>query len=157
MITFLVSNNLSTGNLTAAKANLKKIIITAAIMVFIGLLILGLFPQYCVALFDRKGEFSELAVRAFPFVSVLVVCDLLQLILAGGLRGSGDVKTVMIIRLVVCLGFFVPVSYFISNMFIDSDLVKFILVYGSFYFGNGLMSIAYIYRFSGKNWNKIAQ
>jgi len=31
-------------------------------------------------------------------------------------------------------------------------VLKFILLYGSFYIGNGLMSIVYIQRFRGHDW-----
>jgi Na+-driven multidrug efflux pump len=85
-------------------------------------------------------------------LSVLVFFDLVQLILSGALRGAGDVKVVMWTRLAVCIGYFFPVSYFLTNLPIADPALKFLLIYGSFYVGNGLMSIVYINRLRGAKW-----
>jgi Na+-driven multidrug efflux pump len=105
-------------------------------------------------LFDRKDAFTDFAARAFPVISVLVFFDMLQLILAAALRGAANVRTVMLTR--VCLGFgvFMPFSYILAQLPIANTLLKFILVYGSFYITNGIMSIVYIMRFKGHAWKE---
>jgi hypothetical protein len=58
----------------------------------------------------------------------------------------------MIVRLVTCFGYFVPVSYLLSQWQIQNEALKLILLYGSFYLGNALMSIWYIKRFRSEHW-----
>jgi Na+-driven multidrug efflux pump len=115
------------------------------------LMIFAINPARIIQFFDKTGEFTPLAVWAFPFVSVLVFLDLIQLILAGALRGAGNVRMVMQTRLLVCIGFFVPVSYLLSTMQMPT-FTKFILIYSSFYVGNALMSVVYIRRFRSDVW-----
>ena len=112
VITFLVSNDHGIHNWAGIKSNIKKVTFLASIMVF---LILALFPpilKILMKIFDKRGDFTQLTVQIFPFLSVLVFFDLIQLILSGALRGAGDVKVVMWTRLAVCIGYFGPVSYF---------------------------------------------
>ena len=78
--------------------------------------------------------------------------DLLQLVLSGALRGAGNVKLVMTVRLLVCGFYFLPVSYILSQLAIEDTTLKLVLIYGSFYIGNALMSIVYINRFRGEDW-----
>ncbi|MGC2310103.1 MAG: MATE family efflux transporter [Candidatus Babeliaceae bacterium] len=157
VITFLVSNDYARHNWAGIKANIKKVIFLSSLIVFTVLLIFSLFPATLVQLFDKKGTFIVFASMAIPYVSVLVFFDLLQLILAGALRGAANVKMVMLIRLIVCVGFFVPTSYLCSSLPISQPILKFILVYGSFYVSNGLMSIMYIYRFRSNAWKQYSQ
>lgn len=152
IITFLVSNDYGLKNWESIKNNVKKVIFLASVMVFTILLFFSLFPHFVMQLFDRKGEFSPMAAQVFPILSILVFFDLLQLILSGALRGASNVKTVMMVRLMVCLGYFVPVSYVLSNMPISNVALKFMLIYGSFYIGNALMSLVYIHRFRTDDW-----
>jgi len=56
------------------------------------------------------------------------------------------------IRLFTFFGYFIPVSWVLSKLPIASNATKFLLIYGAFYVGNGLMSIAYVYRFRGQRW-----
>ena len=151
IITFLVSNDYSKKNWQGIIANIKKIIVISILMMLTIMLIFCLWPSCVIQCFDKKGVFTAFASQAFPLVSILVFCDLLQLILSAALRGAGDVKTVMVVRLVVCLGFFFPVSYAISLMPLHG-MLKFVLIYGSFYLNNGIMSIIYYYRLSGQAW-----
>ena len=102
--------------------------------------------------FDKKGDFTNIAMQAFPILSVFILFDLLQLILSGALRGAGNVSIVMMVRLVTCFAYFVPVSYVLSQCHFQDEAIKLILLYGSFYFGNALMSIWYIRRFRGEGW-----
>jgi len=154
VITLLVSNDFGAQRWGAIKSNIKKVVFLAALGVFALLSIFILFSHWVVALFDKTGDFSELVIRIFPFLSALVFFDLLQVVLSGALRGAGNVKVVMFARLIICFGFFVPLSYFISQMAIENPAVKFMLIYGSFYIGNLFMTYIYIQRFRGERWKK---
>jgi putative MATE family efflux protein len=154
VITFLVSNDVGIENWDAVKTNIKKVVLLASTMVCI---IMGFFlykRAYILSIFDKNGEFSEIAMQAFPLLSIFIFFDLLQLILSGALRGAGNVRIVMIVRLVTCFGYFVPVSYLLSRWHFQDEAIKLIFLYGSFYLGNALMSIWYIRRFRSERWKK---
>ena len=151
VITFLASNDAGIHEWESIKSNIKKVCFLASIMVVILLLFFSLNPEPIIHFFDKKGEFTALAAHALPILSVLVSFDLVQLILSGALRGSGNVKVVMYVRLAICCGYFVPLSFLLSHLQVDVTL-KFILVYGSFYVGNAFMSIAYINRLRSEEW-----
>jgi Na+-driven multidrug efflux pump len=152
IVTFLVSNNLGAHDWVGIKSNIKKTVFLASFFVFCVLLIFSVFAESIIGIFDKKGDFTGLASAAFPLLSALVFFDLLQIILASALRGAGNVKTVMLTRLIVIGAFFVPISYWLSGMPIENDLLKFMLIFGSFYIGNGLMSVVYIKRFRSDAW-----
>lgn len=152
VVTFLVSNDYGKANWQGIKSNIKKIIFLSSIFVFSILIIISIWPRFFVQFFDRNGDFTDLAASALPILSVLVFFDLVQLILSGAMRGASNVKTVMMTRLLVCGLYFFPVSYMLSKMNFESLALKFILIYGSFYIGNALMSIVYINRFRGEDW-----
>ena len=152
IITFLVSNDFGAANLDGIKNNIKKVLLLAFIFVFLIVFILSLNPKYFISFFDKKAVFTDFAAKAFPILSVLLFFDLIQLILSAALRGVGDVKIVMWTRMLICFGGFFPLSYLISNMQIDNDIMKFILVYAIFYIGNAFMSIIYINRFRTYVW-----
>jgi len=154
VVTFLVSNAYGKGDWDGIKANIKKIIFLSSIMVFVGLIVLSLWPSFFVGLFDKKGDFTFVAARVIPILSVLVTFDLLQLILSGAMRGASNVKTVMLTRLLVCGLYFFPVSYLLSKIDFGSMVLKITLIYGSFYIGSAIMSIVYIHRFRGDKWKK---
>lgn len=153
VITFLVSNDYAIANWEGIRANIKKVIMLSFGMVLAWLLFFSLHAHSIASLFDKNGNFYPLAARAFPLISLLVIFDLLQLILSAALRGAGNVKTVMIVRFIVCFGYFVPLSYFLSQLPINDDMLKIVLIYGSFYVGNGIMSVMYIIRLQSKHWN----
>lgn len=152
VITFLVSNDYRIKNWDGIKSNVKKIIFLSSLMVCTILCIFSLYPAFFIGFFDKKKIFTDFAAQVFPVVSVLVFFDLLQLILAAALRGASDVRTVMWVRLIALSCFFIPVSYVVAQMSFESAALKFILIYGSFYVGNGLMSLIYIKRFRGDSW-----
>ena len=154
VITLLVSNDYGTGNWEGIKSNIKKVIFLASLMIFITVLIFSCNAQAIIQLFDKKAKFTTLAAYAFPFLSILGFFDLLQLILAGALRASGNVSLVVGVRLAVLLGYFVPISYFFSSIHFQHQAIQFIMIYGSFYVGNALMSLAYIQRFRNNEWKK---
>ena len=152
VITLLVSNDFGKQNWEGIKSNLKKICFIASIMVFSIMIIFLYNSEWIIRFFDKNGEFTPMAKAAFPILSVLVWFDLVQLILSGTLRGAGNVRVVMFVRLLICVGYFVPFSYLLSQMHIQDTTLKFILIYGSFYVGNLLMNIVYISRLRGEEW-----
>jgi multidrug resistance protein, MATE family len=152
IITFLVSNSIGAGQFDVVRAIIKKVLFITMIFVSVLLAIILLFPTAIVSFFDYKGDFTCLAAQALPILSMLALFDILQLVLAGALRGAGDVNTVMITRLAVCVGFFGPASWFCSYIPVDSEFLRFMLVYSSFYCGSALMSAVYIYRFRSGGW-----
>lgn len=152
VLTFLVSNDVGSQEWLSIKSNLKKVCFMASIMVFALLVAFSWHPEPIIRFFDKKGDFTAMAAHAFPILSVLVFFDLIQLLLSGALRGAGNVKVVMYVRLLVCFGYFVPLSYLLSQIDLQDETLKFILVYGSFYLGNAFMSIAYINRLRGSDW-----
>lgn len=152
IITFLVSNDMGKRDWVGIKSNIKKLLFLGMLM---GLTILVAFAtnaQFIIKFFDRNGDFVDLAAKVFPLLAVLVFLDLLQLILSGALRGAANVNTVMLTRFVVCAVFFVPMSYLAAYMPIENEVIKFCLIYGSFYLSNGLMGLVYIYRFRSEKW-----
>jgi multidrug resistance protein, MATE family len=156
IITFLVSNDFGKENWRGISSNIKKIVFLTSLMVFTLLLILSLFPETFIRLFDHKDTFTAFSSKIFPVLSLFVFFDLLQLILSGALRGAGDVRVVMWTRLIVCGGFFAPLSYLLSLVHMNNVWMKFILIYAMFYVGNALMSIVYIKRFRSGEWARQA-
>lgn len=154
VITFLVSNDVGIQKWDNVKSNIKKVVTLATLMVVFILVVFVYYREAIIAIFDKKGEFSSIAVQAFPLLSVFIVFDLLQLILSGALRGAGNVRIVMVVRFITCFFYFMPVSYALTQVPFDNDALKLILIYGSFYLGNALMSIWYIQRFRSERWKK---
>ncbi|HLJ31986.1 MAG TPA: MATE family efflux transporter [Candidatus Babeliales bacterium] len=152
IITFLSSNDSATQNWENIKINIKKVVLLASGMVVFILAIFIYHCDYIVTIFDKKGNFSPLAMQAFPILSIFIIFDLLQLILSGALRGAGNVHIVMVVRFVTCFCYFIPVSKALSLWHFENETVKFILLYGSFYLGNALMSIWYIKRLRSEHW-----
>jgi len=152
IITFLVSNDLGKKNWDGIKSNIKKTIFMASFCVMGILVLFSLMPETVIGLFDKKGDFTASAARAFPILGMLAFFDVLQVILSGALRGAANVKTVMMVRLAICGGIFVPISYMLTFLPIADPVIKFVIIYGSFYVCNGLMSIIYINRFRSDEW-----
>jgi MATE family multidrug resistance protein len=156
VITFLVSNDYGIKNWMGIKSNIKKVAFLASCMVLGMILILVIDPERIISVFDQRGEFTPLAATVFPVMSVLLFFDLVQLLLSGALRGASNVRMVMMVRLIIISGFFVPVSYMFARMPMQSVALKFMCIYGSYYVGNLLMSIIYIQRLSCDEWKKKA-
>lgn len=152
IIIFLVSNQLGAKNPEGAKNNIKKVMILTASMLTVSLTILCVGSHFFVSLFDPKNKIGSIAAPALIFISILVVFDFVQLILAGALRGAGDVKTVMFGRFFCFFGFFIPVSWFISNLDITNQVLKFTLLYGAFYVTTGLVGLVFLYRIKTPKW-----
>jgi len=151
---FLTSNNFGSGNIDGIKSNIKKVLFLSNIGMSITLIIFYFWRTEFIGLFDKQHEFTSMAASVFPYLAPFVFCDVFQIILSGALRGVSDVRTVMWTRLVVCFGLFMPASYVISTLPIESLAVKFILTYGMFYLSNAIMSAVYINRFRSGKWMK---
>jgi multidrug resistance protein, MATE family len=154
IIVFLVSNRLGANDGEGAKSNIKKVMILTLIMLTGTLSFLCFKAEYLVSFFDPNNEFTNFAAPALIAISLLVVFDFVQLNLAGALRGAGDVKTVMWARFFCCLFFFAPIAYFISNMNIENQSLKFALIYGTFYINTGLIGIIYLKRIRTPKWQQ---
>lgn len=155
VITFLVSNDIGAGNWHGIKSNIKKVIFASMCLMSSILVIFTLFPRPIIQLFDRHNNFTTFAVYVFPIISIFMFFDLIQVILAGALRGAANVKTVMIARMAVLFGYFIPVSYILAQLPLQDD-IKFILIYSSFYLGNAITSFWYLYHFRSNRWKKYA-
>ncbi len=152
VVTLLVSNDYALGDWQGIKDTIKKILGLSLLMVGLATLVLSVSPASIIRLFDPEVAFTEFAARAFPWLGILVLLDVLQLLLAGALRGAGDVKTVMKVRLANVLGYLVPISLCIAALPFQSTMLKFVLLYASFYGGDGLMGGVYIRRLRGDAW-----
>lgn len=152
VITVLVANGIGRQNWDGIKSNIKKTVLLASVTVGSILFVFAIYSHAIIHLFDRKGEFTGLAERIFPILSVLAFFDLLQLVLSGALRGVANVRVVMIARITVLTCYFIPVSYVLSRIHIQDVALKILLIYGSFYVGNALMTLVYIWRFRGERW-----
>lgn len=109
-------------------------------------------PAFFFHFFDKTGSYTDFAAAAIPFMGMMVFFDLVQVILSAALRGACQMRRVMVVRVVVIGLYFIPTSYIISQLPIDNLLVKFILVYGSMYIGNAIMSLIYLHHFKGDDW-----
>ena len=150
VITFLVSNDIGNKKWPDIKANIVKVLILSSIMVAVLIAIGSYYAVEFVELVGHNKEIGSIAAKVFPAVSLFVFIDLLQLILSGALRGAFDVQTVMITRVCIICFYFMPTSYALSLLPIKSDVLKFFIIYSSFFIGNGLMSIVYIKRLAKK-------
>ena len=154
IITLLSSNNFGSGNLGGVKSNIKKVLFLSNIGVGIILVIFSIWPTEFISLFDQKGDFTTMSAYIYPVLAPFVFFDVFQIVLSGALRGASDVKTVMWTRFLVCLGIFGPISYMLAHFFNGPAVMKFILIYGTFYLSNGVMSMVYINRFRSDKWKK---
>lgn len=154
VLTFLVSNRLGAKDPEGALINIKKILFLTCITVIPSLLILSFNAHYFVGIFDPNNNFSDFAATVLPIISVLVILDFTQVVLAAALRGAGDTRTVMVGRVLACGLFFFPVSWMLSKLPIQNTSLKFILIYGSFCITTGIMGIIFLYRIKSHKWYK---
>lgn len=154
IITFLVSNDLGKGKWDDIHSNIKKVVLLSSSMVGAILLIGSIWPYAIVNFYGCTGEMCYLVAAVFPSLSILVMFDLLQLILSGALRGAGDVQTVMVTRLIVIAGYFIPITYGIALLPLQTVASKMLVTYAAFLIGNGLMTIVYIIRLKQDHWKK---
>jgi MATE family multidrug resistance protein len=154
VVTYLVSNEYAVKNWDGIKNTIKRIVFLSTIFVFAILIVFSYKPEFFIELFDPKKKFTAFAAAIFPLMSMLVLFDVLQLILSGALRGAANVKVVMWARMGTFLLYFMPISYVFAVMPFGNPMIKFFLIYGSFYLGNAVMSIIYIWRFKGQAWKQ---
>lgn len=155
VVTFLVSNEIGTGDIEGVKYTIKKVLFLATSSVACILCLCLWHINPIINWFDVGHHFSSLAIPAFRIISILVLCDVVQVILAGALRGIAQVRTVLRIRTLTLVFFCAPVAYIASNIVFYSDFVKFITIYSSFYVGNGIMAIWYIYLLRTDRWKQL--
>lgn len=155
IIVFLVSNRLGADDPEGAKSNIKRVLILASVMVAATLVIICSNAHYLISFFDPQGNFTHIAAPALILISTLVVFDFVQLVLAGALRGAGDVKTVMWVRFLFCLFFFVPLAFIVSKLPIENVSLKFALVYSTFYVNAAIMGFVFMKRILGTKWQRI--
>lgn len=152
VMTLLVSNDLRVHNWSGIKNNIKKISYLAFGLISAILIIFCIWSEFFIKILDRHGTFTEFAVKSVPLVSLLILLDVGQLILSAALRGAADVKMVMWVRVLVGVFFFFPASYFFANLKIENILIKFILVYGSFFFAAGIIGVIYLIHLNSNKW-----
>lgn len=158
VITFLVSNAYGVQDWKGIKSNIKKILFLSSTMVLSILAFFSFNAHRIIPYFDHKTKFTAFSAGILPYLSMLAFFDVLQLILSGALRGASNVKIVMMVRVGTILCIFLPLSYVLSKIPMQDSMVKFFLIYSSFYVVNAIMSIMYVYRLRGEKWkeNQIA-
>ncbi len=154
IIAFLVSNRLGAKDPDGASANIKKVLLLTAATVIPSLIILCIGSGFFISFFDKTHEMSAFASKVLPYISLLVIFDFTQVVLSGALRGAGDVKTVMFGRFIACIMFFFPCSWLLSNLPIQSQTIRFVLTYGSFYLATGVMGFIFLLRMRNHEWQK---
>lgn len=154
VVTFLVSNALGAKDYEGAISNIKKVYLFTCATLFPCLLLLITNAGFFISFFDPLGKFTTFAAGILPAVSILLVFDFTQVVLAGALRGAGDVRTVMAVRALACGLFFFPVSWGLASLNMTNIALKFTLIYGSFYITTGIISLAYLYRIKSRAWQK---
>lgn len=155
IITFLISNDYRANNWDGIKNNVKKVMLMSFAMVITLIAIFSIWPVFFVSIFDKHKTFTTFASTVIPYIGILILFDLLQLILSAALRGAADVRTVMWVRILVTGLFFIPVSYFLSTLTFENVIIKFIVIYGSLHIGNLIMSLLYIKRFLSGKWKRV--
>ena len=154
IVTFLVSNRLGSNDPDGASATIKKILALSIGSVGLCLLVMCWNSTYFVSFFDPRGNFTAFAATVFPLISMFVVFDLVQVILAGALRGAGDVRTVMWTRFGVSLFVFGPAAYLFNLLPISNLVIKFSLVYSAYYLSTGTMAFFFLHRTLSHKWQK---
>lgn len=157
IVTLLVSNEYGAGNFGGIKLAIKRTLAMASAMMFSLLLLFALKPIWFISIFDKQNAFTDFAAKAFPFVGILTFFDLLQLILAGALRGTSNVKVVMWTRVISALVLFMPLSYGIAMIPLENPLIRFIAIYASFNIVNCVASVIYYVWFHAGYWHRTAQ
>jgi Na+-driven multidrug efflux pump len=154
IVTFLVSNRLGSNDPDGASANIKKILFLSISSVGACLIVMCLNATYLVSFFDPRGNFTAFAATVFPLISMFVVFDLIQVTLAGALRGAGDVRAVMWTRFLVTVFVFGPAAWIVALLPISNMVLKFSLIYSTYYLSNGTMAFIFLHRALGHKWQK---
>lgn len=151
--TLLTSNDYGAQNYARLKATMKRILLLAAgMMAFILVIFNCGLAEKIISLFDKQNAFTLFASQAFSALCVLIFFDLLQLVLAGALRGAGNVQVVMWTRVLMAIGLFIPLSYAVSLIPFENPLWRFVAIYASFNFVNGCAGAFYYWWFHSNRW-----
>lgn len=139
VITFLVSNRIGARDPEGAYANTLKVLFltTCIVGVSIGILVIG--APYFVTFFSPDESITLFAIPMLRTMSIFVIFDFVQLILAGALRGAGKVYTVMVGRFAGAILFFVPASIIVTAYAPESTYLTFGMIYGLFYINTAVM------------------
>jgi Na+-driven multidrug efflux pump len=156
VIMFLVSNDYKTKGFSSIKNNIKKVLYISCILVGVFTLTFCIWPSFFLKyVVNKPTANNDFIGYTLPLLALLIICDVVQLILAAALRGGSDVKMVMLSRLAATFFLFIPLSWGISLLPLENLLLKFILLYGSVHMSYALMGLIYIARFKSKRWNDL--
>lgn len=147
VVTFLVSNHFGAGDRRGAYAVVMKVLTLTCIIVSFTLTGLWICAPQCVALVSPQESITLFAIPMLRTISIFVIFDLVQLILAGALRGAGEVYTVMGGRFVSGILFFIPASYLLAqtSTYVENPF-SFGMVYALFYCSTALMGAFFFWR-----------
>jgi len=155
--TMLISNHLGAQDRTAAYATTLSILRITSIIATTTISILCIFAPFFISLLSPDAAVSIFALPLLRIVSCLVIFDFIQLILAGALRGAGNVKTVMWTRFLSCGLFFLPISYILSHSSIENSSLKFCLIYSAFYINTAVMGLIFWFRLRSSDGTNVSQ
>jgi len=141
--TMLVSNHLGAQKEERARRTTMRLLLLTSIAVCAALGALIIYAPFLVKWISPSKEVTIFAVPLLRCLSCLVVFDFVQLVLAGALRGAGHATTVMWIRFVACILFFLPISYMLARSSFESTRLQFCLIYGAFYCSTAVMGVAF--------------
>jgi Na+-driven multidrug efflux pump len=140
--TILVSRQWALGEIRLVGHTIVRSCILGCSVVGLLVIILSLWARFFIAFFDIQRICSDYAAYALASVSVLVIADVIQLILAAALRAIRQTATVMIVRLTAIIVFMMPLSYAGAH-YLPASKEAFLVVFGSFYIAGIAMSTAY--------------
>lgn len=155
VVTLLTTNDYGAQNYARLKSTVKRIVLLSALMMagILCALNFGL-AEKIISLFDKQNAFTLFASQAFSIIGVLIFCDLLQLVLAGALRGTGNVQVVMWTRVLMAIGLFIPLSYAVSLIPFENPLWRLVALYATFNIVNGCAGVFYYWWFHTNRWYK---
>jgi putative MATE family efflux protein len=153
--TILVSNQWGAGDVEGIKYTVKRTLLLAVGMVLAILAFCSWHVWSIISLFDTQHAFTDFAARAFRMISCLAVFDVVQVILSSALRGVAQMRVVLWVRVITLCLFAIPVAYGASQIAFQPNFDTFIAIYSSFYIGNGLMALCYIYWFRSDRWREV--
>jgi len=152
IITFIVSNNIGQQNIEAAKRNLFRILGIALCFTAAATILLNLNLSFFTTRLDPNHTLDIFIKPTAYLLTLFLSIDVIQIIFAAALRGAGDVKRVMWVRSVACLGFFLPTTYIISLIPGVPMDVKFVTMYTLYYATTAIMAILFYLRIRGTSW-----
>ena len=152
IITFIVSNNIGQQNIQAAKRNVFRILGIALLFTCAVTILLNFNLNFFTTRLDPNHTLDIFIKPTAYLLTLFLSIDVIQIIFAAALRGAGDVKRVMWVRSVACLGFFLPATYIISLIPGVPMDVKFVTMYTLYYATTAIMAILFYLRIRGTSW-----